>query len=109
MTPAPATHVIRVLGLVGSADEMYALQRLIELGGNDAKKLLTRKLEAVAQALSTFCGITVVQDAPASTSYSTGTEITTLATYIGSHEQGEDTNLSIYPTSTGSVRDTGYN
>lgn len=104
-----ATHIIRILGIVGTADELAGIAKLLEAGGNEAKKLLTKKLEDLVSALSQFCSITVTQNAPASSSYSTGAEMTALAAFMGSLETGTDKNQSIYPTSATSVIDPSYN
>lgn len=104
----PATHVIRLLGLVGSADEMYAVKTLLEAGGLPAKRLLVAKLEDIVSALSTLCSITVIHDASASSTFNGGAEINALAAYLTTHETGEDTNKSIYPGSAGATIDPGY-
>lgn len=97
MQAQPATHMIRLIGFIGSADECYGLQRLLDAGGLPAKRLLTKMLEDVVSALSSLCAITVTQNAPAASSYNAGTDLNALATRLSVMRSGDDQNLSIYP------------
>lgn len=97
MQAQQATHMVRLIGFVGSADECYAVQAMLDGGALPAKRLLTKMLEDVCAALLALCSITVVQNAPAASSYNAGTEINALATRLSVMRTGDDKNLSIYP------------
>ncbi len=105
----PGTHIQRLLGIIGTPDEIAGLETLFEVGGLAAKRLLAQKLADIVAALSTFCAIVVVHDLPAPSTYDGGADINALATYMSAQATGTDLNQSVYPTTAGSVLDTCYN
>ena len=105
----PATHVIRLLGLIGTADEMYQIQAALNAGGNAAKRLLTKKLEDLVVALNAYCSIVVTQNAPASSGYNAGTEVNALSDYMGRQDTGDDVAKTIDATTATTATDPAYN
>jgi len=103
-----ATHVIRLLGVVGTADEMEALATILRTGGVAAQRLLVQRLvdiQTALLALTNVVNITFGGDNSTPSHYDGGSEVNTLATYL-SGLTGQSKNQSFYASSTGTFTDT---